>query len=87
MTRARIAIAHFADGASAEPVRAALLAGGSDPAGIAFDPDPPRPGAQCHLEVALTAPLERALLDILLASDAIRVDVHDVRLQGPPPAP
>ncbi|MBJ3783166.1 hypothetical protein [Devosia sediminis] len=72
MSRARVAIAHFSDTAAAELARAALLAKGGLPAVLTVDA-----AADCHFAVALNAPLERMLLDVLLSSQATRVDVHD----------
>lgn len=75
MSRERIAIAHFSEAAAAEHVRQVLLDRGGHPSAVAVDSS--MPPAACRVEVPLVAPVARALLDVLLSSDAIRVDVHD----------
>jgi len=75
MSRRRVAIAHFAETAAAERIRQALLERGGRPLATVIDSSMRR--AVCRVEVELSAPVERALLDVLLSSEAVRVDVHD----------
>lgn len=77
MSRNRIAIAHFVGAEAATAARHQLLEqGASDitisPEGQAGNKD------ACRLEVTLPAPLARLLLNVLLGSEATRVDVHDI---------
>jgi len=78
--RCRFAIAHFAEAASALSVRRALVAQGADAAGLRLERAETAEAESCRLEVPLPVLLEKRLLDILLASAALRVDVHDAAL-------
>lgn len=82
MPRARIAIAHFDSAASAEATRRTLSAMGAS--AVALHDGGTRAGkpAQFRLEVQLSTAGERQLLDILLNSEATRVDVHDAESPG-----
>lgn len=76
--RPRIAIAHFPDWSAAEPMRAALS--------TLAAPLPDDPGAgEVRLHIDLPPEQEREILAKLLASDALRVEIHDTdRAQFPP---
>lgn len=76
MVRNRIAIAYFAEIAAAEDVRRSLVVQGGDDATVSADARAGQKGA-CRLEVSLPPAIERLLLDILLGSEALRVDIHD----------
>ncbi len=76
MVRDRIAIAHFAQTAAAEDACRLLIAQGGEDATVRADRQAGRTGA-CRLEVSLPRAIERRLLDILLGSEALRVDIHD----------
>lgn len=76
MSRIRLAIAHFADADAAAAVRKALLARGASAIDLMADAETNGPGA-CRLEVPLPVETARRLLEVLLSSDATRVDVHD----------
>jgi hypothetical protein len=77
MSRTRIAIAHFAGAEAAAAARHLLLEQGASD--ITIRPDEQAgPRDACRLEVTLSEPLARQLLNILLGSEATRVDVHDV---------
>ena len=76
MPRTRLAIAHFDSTQAAAEARRALFAQGAS--AIALLPETQSEDlGTCRLEVALPAVIERKLLDILLGSDATRVDIHD----------
>ncbi|SMQ68680.1 hypothetical protein SAMN06295905_1626 [Devosia lucknowensis] len=72
--RNRIAIAHFPSPVSALRVRLSLISQGGT--ATAF-PEEHGNDESCRLRVVLSPKLERRLLDLLLGSDALRVDVHD----------
>ncbi|WP_297109870.1 hypothetical protein [uncultured Devosia sp.] len=80
MSRARIAIAHFADARSVDGVIADLNALGCDGLGALPETVPGLQGSVCRLEVALPPARERAVLNVLLNSEALRVDIHDAPL-------
>lgn len=76
MPRARFAIAHFDSTEAAHAMRRALIAQGAT--GIEIRADAVAVGADgCRLEVMLPPTIERRLLEILLSSEASRVEVHD----------
>lgn len=76
MVRDRIAIAYFAEtGAAEDACRSVVAAGGGD-AAVHVNGQARRTGI-CRLEVSLPPAIERRLLDILLGSEALRVDIHD----------
>jgi hypothetical protein len=77
MSRTRIAIAHIAQAEAATAARHLLLEQGASD--ITIRPDE-RAGHKdaCRLEVGLPGSSARVLLNILLGSEATRVDVHDV---------
>lgn len=80
MSRPRVAIAHFTSLAAAAVAQASLVGSGLASADVVIDgPVPPA----CLLRVALPAALERQVLATLLASDATRLDVHDVDIKPP----
>lgn len=76
MPRTRLAIAHFDSTEAAHEMRQALIAQGASGIEIRAEVAAAGPG-RCRLEVLLPPTLERRLLDILLASEATRVDIHD----------
>ena len=76
MSRIRIAIAHFAQVEAAAAVRHLLLEQGAGDITIRPEEQAGQKDA-CRLEVALPASSARELLNILLGSEATRVDVHD----------
>lgn len=76
MSRARLAIAHFACAESAAIVRRALMSKGASDVIVLAEPAGSRDSGH-RLEVPLPATIERSLLNILLSSDAVRVDIHD----------
>jgi hypothetical protein len=76
MVRDRVAIAHFAETGAAEDACRLLIAQGGEDATVRTDTQAGRTGF-CRLEVSLPRAIERQLLDILLGSDALRVDIHD----------
>ena len=75
MSRRRVAIARFVDKAAAVRVRRALLELGGRPLAVTMDSS--RSPVEYPLQVELSQSVERALLDVLLSSEAARVDVHD----------
>ena len=77
MPRTRLAIAHFSDVDAAAEVRRALIARGASAIQLIATDEADRRGT-CRLEVTLPATIERHFLDVLLASNATRVDVHDI---------
>ena len=77
MSRTRIAIAHFAQAEAAATARHLLLEQGAGDITIRPDKQSGLKDA-CQLEVGLSASSARVLLNILLGSEATRVDVHDV---------
>ena len=76
MSRTRLAIAHFACAESATIVRRALMSKGASDVTVLAEPAGSRDSGH-RLEVSLPATIERSLLNILLSSDAVRVDIHD----------
>ena len=77
MSRTRIAIAHFAQAEAAAAARHQLLGQGASDIAIRPEEQAGHKDA-CRLEVTLPSPMARRLLNVLLGSDATRVDVHDV---------
>lgn len=75
MSRRRVAIARFVEKAAAGRVRRALLECGGHPLAVSIDPS--RSPQEYRVEVELRQSVERALLNVLLSSEAVRVDVHD----------
>lgn len=75
MSRRRVARARFAKKSAADRVRVALLACGGHPLAVTIDAS--RSPEEYRVEVELTESFERALLKVLLSSEAFRVDVHD----------
>ena len=76
MPRTRLAIAHFDSTEAALEMRQALIAQGASGIELHTEAAASETG-RCRLEVLLPATIERRLLDILLASEASRVDIHD----------
>ncbi|MEQ9637680.1 MAG: hypothetical protein RLW68_16565 [Devosia marina] len=75
MSRRRVAIARFIEKAAADRVRRALLDCGGHPLAVTIDAS--RSPEEYQVEVELVEAVERALLNVLLSSEAVRVDVHD----------
>lgn len=75
MSRRRVAIARFAEKPAAERAHRALQERGGHPRPVSIDSSS-HPEAY-RLEVDLSASVERALLEVLLSSEATRVHVHD----------
>lgn len=75
MSRRRVAIARFVEKAAADHLRRALLECGCHPLAVTIDAS--RSPEEYQVEVELTESVERALLSVLLSSEAVRVDVHD----------
>ena len=73
--RPRLAVALFADQAAALRARAALMR-----LGTASALEPAADGGGMTLRVDLPRDAERGILASLLASDALRLDVHDAQL-------
>lgn len=77
MVRDRVAIAHFAQAEAAAAARHLLLQQGASDITIRPEEQPGHKDA-CRLEVTLHSPMARLLLQVLLSSDATRVDIHDL---------
>lgn len=80
--RPRIAIAHFADRSGAERARDAVLLLGVEAGDLRMETEPAdwQPGRRFPEATRLSVRLlgqERDVLQILLASDALRLDVDD----------
>lgn len=86
MVRVRVAIAYFAEMASQTQLRESLVALDIAPGRFVFEPNwlnqtavlPAHQGQETALSVVLTPQDEPAILARLLASDALRVEIHDI---------
>lgn len=75
----RVAVAYFRSRAEADEAWILLVSQGVDVAAMRIEPASAYGASACQLTLMLPTESERRLLDILLTSPAIRLDIHDAR--------